>query len=386
VSEAKTVEHAACADCLRRSWLLGELSAVLDYNSRADGRLFALLALEDEELISALGGRRRGELRRRHDELGELKPASTDGVATVCRHAARFPRGLLHPGAPHLLHVTGGLERLRTLTAQPLAAFVGCTRPTDYGLELARELGRGLGASGVTVAAGRGGGIARAALAGAAEAEGPTVTVTGDGLGVAVPGSRGAPGELLGRRGCTIAELPPGVRGRRWGANAAERIVALLGEVAIVVEAEESPRTLAAARLAAGLGRTLVACPGRVSSRASSGSHLLIREGATLVRGAADVLDVLYGIDPPAAPHAPATPPRTLPGRGRHEPGPRRTPLPAKLRAVLEQVGAGVDTPGKLTAGSADPGELLQALGELESLGLLRRGDGGRYLACGVST
>jgi hypothetical protein len=48
---------------------------------------------------------------------------------------------------------------------------------------------------------------------------------------------------------------------------------------------------------------------------------------------------------------------------------------------VLEQVGAGVDTPGKLTAGSSDPGELLQALGELESLGLLRRGDGGRYLA-----
>jgi hypothetical protein len=51
---------------------------------------------------------------------------------------------------------------------------------------------------------------------------------------------------------------------------------------------------------------------------------------------------------------------------------------------VLEQVGAGVDTPGKLTAGSADDGELLQALGELEAIGLLRRGDGGRYLACNV--
>jgi DNA processing protein len=379
---AKPVEHAACADCLRRSWLLGELSAVLDCNSRADGRLFALLALEDEELISALGGRRRAELERRHDELADPKPASADGVATVCRHDARYPRGLLHPGAPRLLHVAGGLERLRTLTAQPLAAFIGCTRPTDYGLELARELGRGLGASGVTVAAGRGGGIARAALAGATEVQAPTLAVAGDGLGVAATRSRSTPGGLLGRRGCTIAELPHGVRGRRWGANAAERTVASLGDVTIVVEAEESPRTLAAARLAAGLGRTLVACPGRVSSRASSGSHLLIREGATLVRGAADVLDVLYGIDSRAAPQAQRTPAREASGRGWQEPAVPPTRLPAKLRAVLEQVGAGVDTPGKLTAGSADPGELLQALGELESLGLLRRGDGGRYMPC----
>jgi predicted Rossmann fold nucleotide-binding protein DprA/Smf involved in DNA uptake len=376
---AEGAEHAACADCVRRSWLLGELSAVLDYNSRADGRLFALLALSDEALIAALGGRRRVELRRRHAEFGEQEWASADAVAVVCRHDARYPRDLLHPGAPHLLYVTGGLERLRTLTAQPVAAFVGCSRPTDYGLELARELGCGLGASGVTVAAGWGGGIARAALAGALEAEGPTVTVAGDGLGVAVAGARDARRVLLEQHGCTVAELPPGVRGRRWGANAAERIIASLAVVAIVVEAEENPRTLAAPRLAAGMGKTLVACPGRVSSRASSGSHLLLREGATLVRSAADVLDLLYGIDCPAAP---AT--RDVRGRRRHEPGPPPAPLSAKLRAVLEQVGAGVDTPGKLTAGSADPGELLQALGELESIGLLRRGDGGRYLACSV--
>jgi DNA processing protein len=372
-------EHAACGDCLRRSWLLGELSAVLDYSSRADGRLFALLALGDDELIAALGGRRRAELRRRHAAFGERGPASGGAVATICRHDSRYPRGLSHPGAPHLLHVAGGLERLRALTAQPVAAFVGCTRPTDYGLELARELGRGLGASGVTVAAGRGGGIARGALAGALEVEGPTLAIAGDGLGVAATCS---PGALLEQRGCTIAELPPGVSGRRGGANAAEQIVASLGDVAIVVEAEESPRTLAAARLAAGLGRTLVACPGRVSSRASRGSHLLIREGATLVRDAADVLDLLYGVGSPAALAAAAA--GDVPGRAPHEPGPPPTPLSAKLRAVLDQVGAGVDTPGKLTAGSADPGTLLQALGELESLGLLRRGDGGRYLACNV--
>jgi DNA processing protein len=368
-------ERAACARCLRRSWLFGELSAVLDCNSRADGRLFGLLALEDEELIAALGGRRRAELRGRYADFRESEPANADDFPAICRHDGRYPSGLLHPGAPHLLHVAGGLGRLCALTRQPVAAFLGATRASDYGLELARDLGRGLAASGVTVAAGRGGGLARAALAGAGEAEGATLVVAGDGLDAPVRDSRRS-AELDGR-GCTIAELPCGVKGRRWGANAAERIVASLADVAVVVEAEASPRALAAAGLARGLGKTLAACPGRVSSRASSGCHVLLRDGAQLVRDARDVLDLLYGVGSPA----PA--PAVVDGSGAVHPAGTPPPqLPAKLRSVLEQVGAGVDTPGKLTAGSADAGELLQALGELESMGLLRRGDGGRYLAC----
>ncbi len=258
------------------------------------------------------------------------------------------------------------------LTKQPVAAFLGATHASDYGLELARELGRGLAASGVTVAAGRGDGLARAALAGSLEVEGATLAVAGDGLVMTPHGTQRT--ARLGRAGCTIAELPDGVRGRRWGVNAAERIVASLGDVAIVVEAEEKPRALASARLALGLGKTLAACPGRVSSRTSSGAHVLLREGAQLVRDAHDVLDLLYGVDP-----SQATVKDPVNAGSAGPPLPR---LSAKLRAVLEQVGAGVDTQGKLTAGSADPGELLQALGELEAIGLLRRGDGGRYLAC----
>jgi DNA processing protein len=226
----------------------------------------------------------------------------------------------------------------------------------------------------VTIAAGCGGGLARAALAGALEVEGAALAVAGDGLAARAHGARRA--ASLERAGCTIAELPGKVRGRRWGANAAERTVASLAEVAIVVEAEESPRALAAAHLALGLGKTVAACPGRVSSRASSGAHVLLRDGAQLVRDPHDVLDLLYG--------AGTGEPKSTIGDPVSE-GPACPPPPrlsAQLHDLLEQVGAGVDTPGKLTAGSADPGQLLQALGELESIGLLRRGDGGRYLAC----
>jgi DNA processing protein len=368
------VQHQACARCVRRSWLLGELGAVLDCNSRADARVFGLLRLEDEELIEALGGRRRAELHRRYAGLHECGSRVVSGVSRICRHDSRYPDGLRHPGAPHLLYVAGGTGRLCELTRQPVAAFLGATRASDYGLELARELGRGLAASGVTVAAGRRGGLAQAALAGALEVDGATLAVAGDGL-AATPQNARSPTHRA-RDGCTIAELPAGVRGRRWGANAAERIVASLADVAIVVEAEESPRALAAARLALELGTTLAACPGRVTSRTSSGAHLLLRDGALLVRDARDVLDLLYGISPGESRSTGGDP---VNAESADRP---RAHLPAELREVLEQVGAGVDTPGRLTAGSADPGKLLQALGELESIGLLRRGDGGRYLAC----
>ena len=107
--------------------------------------------------------------------------------------------------------------------------------------------------------------------------------------------------------------------------------------------------------------------PGRVSSPASSGSHLLLREGARLVRDATDVLDLLYDADE---------------GGTRHTATPTLPELAPSLRAVRDRVARGIDTPGELTAGAGQPGAVLAALGELELLGVVRRGDGGRYVIC----
>jgi predicted Rossmann fold nucleotide-binding protein DprA/Smf involved in DNA uptake len=380
VSAGARTDPAACARCLRRRWLLGELSPVLDLSSRSDGRLHALLALGDGELIDALGGRRREQLRQRHAEFAPPRTGEQGEAPAICRHDRRYPRGLLHPAAPHLLAVAGGLARLRTLTGAPVVALLGTARATDYGRELARGLGRELAASGVTVGAGCQNGIAQAALAGALEAEGASLAVAGDGLGVRPTAAWRTARELLERRGCTLAELPQEARGRRWGVNAAERTVASLADVAIVIEAEQSPRALAAARLARDLGRTLAACPGRVGSPASAGSHELLREGARLVRDACDVLDLLHD----AGRSGSRASAREGEGEGTSSGSSPDFPasLAPRLRAVLELIGAGVDTPGKLTAGSARPGELLGSLGELESFGWLRRGDGGRYVIC----
>jgi DNA processing protein len=357
-------DRAACARCVRRSWLLAQLGGPLDCNCRADGRLIDLLALGDDELTKALAGRRLSELR---SQLADLQPgelARGDAIAEICRHDRRYPRGLRALGVPPMLFAAGELRRLVRLTTAPVVAIVGTGRATDYGLEIAGDLARGLAASGVTVAGELADGIARAALIGALEGGGAAVSVLGGGVDVGAPArSRSLLAEVK-HGGVAVSELPCETPPRRWAAAAAKRIVAALAAVTVVVEADDSSRELAGARIAQALGRTVAAVPGRVSSRASCGSHALLRAGASLVAGPADVLDLLCDAERPA-----------------HESRDRHAGLDARLRAVLESVGAGIDTPQKLTAYGEDAGEVLHALSELELMGLLARGDGGRYVA-----
>jgi DNA processing protein len=355
----------ACAQCLRRSWLLAELSAVLDYSCRADGRLIELLALGDEQLMLAIGGRRRAELKRRHADFATDELRRVAGIAAFCRHDRRYPRALRRSDAPPLLHVAGGVERLGRLAAGPVVAILGSGRATDYGLEMASSLARGLAASGVSVASELRDGIALASQQGALQVDGATVTVMPGGVDLAASGRRRSLCERLRRSGCAVSELPCGAPARRWGAAAAQRTLVAMAAVTVVVEAEDSPRELAAAGIARALGRPVAAVPGRVTSPLSGGTHELLLQGAHLIRGAADVLDLLYGARVTCAPEAEASPSAGL------------TP---RLKATLEKVGAGMDTPGKLIGEHDGGGELLLALSELELMGLLARGHGGRYL------
>src|SRR5207244_1066091 len=125
----------------------------------------------------------------------------------------------------------------------------------DYGMETARTLARGLAAAGVTLTCGLEDGIAVAALAGAVEVDGAVVCAMPGGVDVVAPARRRSQREQLTRQGCAVAELPCGSPARRWGQVASQRTVVGLAQLTVVVEAEDSPRELAPARLATALGR-----------------------------------------------------------------------------------------------------------------------------------
>ncbi|HEV3072166.1 MAG TPA: DNA-processing protein DprA [Solirubrobacteraceae bacterium] len=293
-----------------------------------------------------------------------MSGAPTDGNA-ISRRDPRYPAMLAQiPRAPSVLYVAGSVERMERLISEPVVAIVGTRKASDYGMETARGLARGLAASGVTVLSALAEGIAASAHLGALEVDGPTVTVMPGGADVCHPATRRSLYQRLRSRGCVLSEHPWGAGKQRWSQLARMRLVVGLAQMVIVVEAEEQPTALVPARLAERLDRTVCAVPGRVSSPISQGPHALLRNGAVLIRNPQDALDALYGI-------------------GSYEVPTGRAPLVPALQGILEHIGSGRDTLSKLIAAGCDTDEATVALAELELTGAVVRGDGGRYLPRG---
>lgn len=294
------------------------------------------------------------------------------GIGAVCVHRDGYPsslRALADP--PWVLFFTGGRERLRRLTEEPAVAVVGTRRASPYGLEVAYELGRGLGAAGVTVVSGLALGIDAAAHRGALEGGGGALAVLAGGVDVPYPRVNRRLYERIRERGAVLSELPPGRPVYRWCFPARNRIMAGLAAMTVIVEAGEPSGSLITAGFAAELGRDVGAVPGRVTARAARGSNRLLRDGACVVRGPEDVLDELYGVG-------------CRPGWDRAGGAPAREPEPGAalepaLRGVLEAVeaGDGLDAIGARTGMRA--GAVRAALGRLEALGLIARDALGSY-------
>lgn len=361
---------AACAPCLRRTWLVASLA---DHITRARdrfGSLDSLLTLDDRQLLEALAGSARPALAARYQgfQAPQARAAcGRAGLTVVClHHPGEYPERLLDlPDPPATLHVAGRAPRARELWSSPAVAVVGARRATSYGLEVARGLGRGLATCGVTVVSGLALGVDAAAHEGALEGGGATIAVMAGGADVPYPASKRGLHAQVAAAGAVLAELPPGARPRRWGFPARNRIIAGLAELTVVVEAEERSGALITARLARELGREVGAVPGPVLSSRSRGTNALLFDGAHVVRDARDVLDIVFGAGGGPTP-SPADP---------------RAGLEPRLAAVLDEVAAGRDTVSALARTPPEAEAAMIALSELELLGLVRRGPAGRYVA-----
>jgi DNA processing protein len=361
------VKPDPCDACLRRTWLLARLAAHVERARERGRRLPLLLGLGDGDLIAALAGDQRGEIEK---GLAAFDPGPARaaigraGLMALCRCDPRYPVALAETvDAPAVLHAAGAPGRLEELLAEPCVAVVGARRASPYGLEVARALGRGLSAAGVTVVSGLAIGVDAAAHEGALEGGGRTVAVLAGGAERPYPASRRRTYARIREAGAVVSELPPGTGCWRWAFPARNRVIAGLAAVCVVVEAGERSGSLITTGIAEDLGREVAAVPGQVTASLAAGPNALIQAGAHLVRDAADVLDLLFG-----AGRWPDRPPDPVAG------------LPPALREVLDAVGNGRDTVGALVAGGFELGPALDALAELELLGHVRRAPGGRFV------
>jgi DNA processing protein len=359
------VSHV-CDSCLRRGALLGFLSPQIQAAlGKPRGRTSALLTLPETEMIAAVGGSARGAARRLLEEFDparardQLDRASCDAI---CRHAAQYPPLLaqLHD-PPNPLYVRGGVDRMLALAAEPCVAVVGGRRPSDYARGVAQRMGRGLACADVTVVSGLALGIDAESHRGALEGGGAPIAVLAGGPDRPYPRQHGELYRRVLERGVVVSELPPGTQARKWGFPARNRIMVGFSNVVVVIEAREASGSLITADFALGSNRELAAVPGQVDARVAAGSNALLHSGAAFVRGAEDVLDLIFGV-----------------GQG-PRPGTQVVRLDSRLREVLDAVEVGDGLPRASARSGLSPGELRAALGRLEALGLVRRDNFGGY-------
>lgn len=352
----------ACDGCLRRPWLLAALASHLD---RTGSRLPDLLELDDHDLLRAVASRSRPRLERRmpaFDPGLARARAQRAGLDLLCRCHGWYPERLLDlPSPPAVLHIAGGLDRFLALTREDLVAVVGTRRPTGYGLDMSRMLARGLAASGLTVVSGMAQGIDSIAHDGALSVDGGTIAVLACSPERPHPASRRALHRRILATGAAVSELPPGTTVWRWMFPARNRLIAALSAVTVVIEAAERSGALLTASWADSLGRPVGAVPGRVTTKQAAGPHRLLANGAHLLTGPQDVLDLLYGSGVRQAPRE------------------ARPKLEPELNRWLTAIADGHDTPDALARAGLAPEESLQVLSTLELSGHIRRGPGGRF-------
>jgi DNA processing protein len=199
-----------------------------------------------------------------------------------------YPHLLAHSEtAPPVLAVKGDVALLE----RPAVAIVGARNASGAGTRFARELAAGLAAAELVVVSGLARGIDTAAHWGALE--GGTIGVIAGGLDIPYPPEVADLQTQIGERGLIVAEQPFGTQPQARHFPRRNRIIAALAAGTVVVEGALKSGSLITARIAAEAGREVMAVPGSPLDPRAQGCNQLIREGATLIQNAADVLEAL---------------------------------------------------------------------------------------------
>lgn len=272
----------------------------IDYLVQAFGSAKAAWFAETSELINS--GVRKNSIaalitfRQQHPDAPEklIGYCERQKINLCCINDEDYPPILKEINSPPMFFYYRG-------TLQPNAlriGIVGSRHNTSYGENVALELGEQLAAAGLTVVSGAARGIDTFAHRGALKS-GRTVAVLGCGINYIFPRENKKLLERIIENGVVLSEFPPNLTPNSGTFPARNRIIAGLCRGVVVVEAGEKSGALITSNLAADYNRDVFAIPGKIYSEMSKGCHNLIREGATLIKGAQDILNE-YSINTPS--------------------------------------------------------------------------------------
>jgi DNA processing protein len=318
----------------------------------------ALAAVPD---LARRGGGSAPRLFSRDDAEREIARVDKLGARYLTPGQGLYPRLLAElEDAPPLLMAMGNLN----LLDRPAVAIVGARNASAAACRFARGLAHDLGQQGLVVVSGLARGIDSAAHDGALETG--TIGVVAGGIDIFYPPENEERQTALHERGLVLAEMPPGTEPRARHFPYRNRIIAGIASGTIVVEAAPKSGSLITARLAAEAGREVMAVPGSPLDPRAQGCNQLIRDGATLVQNAQDVVEELRPMEtrvtsPPSPFEHFEEPDESVLGRIEELLG----PSPVPVDEIIRQSGA-------------SSGAVQMALLELDLAGRIDRHAGGK--------
>ena len=301
--------------------------------------------------------------------IAELRAARTAGARMLTCLDPEFPHDLRDlPDCPPLLWVMGDTAVL----SRPMIALVGARNASSLGLRMAKSLAAELAQKGFAVVSGLARGIDTAAHLASLEAG--TIAVMAGGVDVIYPAENARLSRDILRSGLRLSEQPMGLVPHARHFPSRNRLVSGLARAVVVVEAAAKSGSLITARTALDQGREVMAVPGHPFDARAAGCNMLLRDGATLVRNAADVIEALPLEDAPAQAPVQASIPLPDP-----VPPPRPLRESAALHAeILARLGPSPLAEDQLIRDLASPAQAVTpALVALELDGRITRHPGG---------
>ena len=324
-------------------------------------------AIEALPMLAARGGGKSPPVASAALAEGELATAARLRARHLFLFDPDYPPLLAElENAPAAMTVRGRIE----LFGHVGVAMVGARNASAAACRFARQLSHGLAQEGAAVVSGLARGVDSAAHEGAIAGAGGTIGVIAGGIDVVYPPENAALQERVASEGLLVAEMPPGTEPRARHFPHRNRIIAGLSLGTVVVEAAPKSGSLITARLAGEAGREVMAVPGSPLDPRAQGCNGLIREGATLVQSAADILEQVRPIDLRAAVRSPGS---------RYEAPPPEDAGDAERRTVTGLLGpVPVFTDELIRQSGLAPAVVQTVLLELELAGRLERHAGAR--------
>ena len=319
----------------------------------------ALAAVPD---LARRGGGNAPRLFTRDDVEREIAKVEKLGAKWLALGQGLYPRLLAElEDAPPLLMAKGNLN----LLDRQAVAIVGARNASAAACRFARGLAHDLGQHALVVVSGLARGIDSAAHDGALGSG--TIGVVAGGIDVFYPPENEDRQKALYERGLVLAEMAPETEPRARHFPYRNRIIAGLAAGTVVIEAAPRSGSLITARLAAEAGREVMAVPGSPLDPRAQGCNQLIRDGATLIQTADDVVEAIRipasSVQASPAPYEPA---EEMNGAG-------------ALGAVEELLGPSpVPVDEIIRLSGASSGAVQMALLELDLAGRLDRHAGGK--------